>query len=355
MVSLFRQVCKPIATPATRGAFLFGYRLMGIDGTVDNVSDSAKNTRAFGRQKGSRGDSAFPQLRNVHLVELGTRVICDAIVRGYQYHERTAAYRLLRSVNKDMLVMWDCGFHSFKMVRLSIEKGAKFLGRLPRHTKFERFKILSDGSYLSEIYPSYHDRKAKRNGIRVRIIEYTIDDESRTGHAEKHMLITNLLDEKIALAKKIAAEYHQRWETEIAFDEMGTHQKVNNRPMRSEKPEGVIQEAYGALIAHYIVRYLIHEVAVKEGIDPDRISFIDSLRVIRRKIDKFQIAKEEQLEPLYQMMLEDIAENKLPPRDNRINPREVKRKTSKFPSGRGTPRGRPQSRKPFSEIIYMLK
>ena len=354
MVDLFRRLCKPIATPSTPGAFLFGYRLMGIDGCVEDVPDSPENSIAFGRQKGSRGDSAFPQLRNVHLVELGTHAICDSIVRGYRYDERSAAYRLLRSVDEKMLLLWDCGFHSFKMVRLCVAKNIKLLGRLPQHAVFEPLEVLPDGSFIAEIYASAGDRKARRNGIRVRIIEYTIDDPCRTGHQEKHRLMTTLFDWEEAPAKIVAVEYHQRWEAEITFDEIDTHQRVQAGPMRSQKPEGVVQEAYGILIAHYLVRYFMHEAVISVGIDPDRISFIDSVRVIRRRLDKFQIVSEEHCAGLYREMLVEIAENQLPPRDNRSNPRVVKRKMSTFARKRDKHRRVPQSRKPFPEVVVML-
>ncbi len=353
-MALFRRICRPLATEKTPGAFLFGLRLMGVDGTVEDVPDTPANAAAFGRQTGSRGDSAFPQLRNVYLAELGTHAICDAVVRGYQFGERSAALRLLRSVDPGMLLMWDRGFHSHEMVKATLDRGVDFLGRVPARVILEPVEALPDGSYIAEIYETQHAREKKRNGLPVRVIEYTIDDPSRDGHGEKHRLITSLLDPEIAPAKQLAAEYHQRWEIEVAIDEMDTHQRIHAKPFRSQKPVGVIQEVYGLLIAHYVVRFFMQEAAATEGLDPDRISFIDSLRIIRRKVDKFQIASPKTIPALYQRMLREIARCKLPPRDDRSNPRVVKRKMSNFKLKRKKHQRVRQPQKPFADAVRMI-
>lgn len=354
VIALFRKVCRPIATRKTPGAFLCGYRLMGVDGTVEDVPDSLENSKAFGRQRGSRGDSAFPQLRNVHLVELGTHVVCDSIVRGYQFGERSAALRLLRSVVGNMLLMWDRGFHSYDQIEATLERGAQYLGRVPSHAIFEPIDIFPDGSFTSRIFPTPVDRAKGRNGIKVRIIEYSIDDKLREGHGLVHRLITSLMDHEVAPAKLLAVEYHQRWETEITFDEIDTHQRVHKQPLRSQKPIGIIQEVYGMLIAHYLVRFFMHEAAMEIQVDPDRLSFTSSLRIVRRKFDKFQIVGEKEFEPLYRRMIREIARQVLPPRDNRSNPRVVKKKMSKFPLKRPEHRPIQHSHKSIDDAIVML-
>ena len=320
-----------MATSETPGAFLFGLRLMAVDGTVEDVPDTPANAAAFGRQKGSRGDSAFPQLRNVYLVESGTHAICDAVVRGYQFGERSAALRLLRSVDEGMLLMWDCGFHSYRMVHDCLAQGCHFLGRVPSHAILESRETFPDGSFIAELYETQYDREKRRNGIRVRVVEYTINDPSRDGHGETHRLITSLMDWRLAPAHTLAVEYHQRWEIEIVIDEIDTHQRVHNRrPLRSGKPTGVIQEMYGLLLSHYIVRFFMHEAACRHQLDPDRISFTNSLRIIRRKVDKFQITPPNRRSTLYHSMIDEIARQRLAGRDNRCNPRVVKRKMSNF-------------------------
>jgi hypothetical protein len=328
---------------------------MAVDGAVKNVADTPANDAAFGRQTGSRGDSAFPQLRNVYLIETGTHAICDAIVHGYQFPERKTALRLLRSVGKGMLLMWDRGFHSHEMIHGCLAKGCHFLGRVPAHVILEPRQRLDDGSYLSEIHSTQYDRKMGRNGIPVRVVEYTIDDPQREGYGETHRLITSILDPKMADGRELAVEYHERWEIEMAIDEMETHQRVRGHvPLRSKKSLGVIQEMYGLLLAHYLIRYFMHEAATRVGVDPDRISFTNTIRIVRRKVDKFQIAEPTDLEGLYERMLMEIATQQLPARDNRSNPRVVKRKMSKYRLKREEHTGIHHPRKSFAESVVLL-
>jgi hypothetical protein len=354
-VELFHRVCKPMATKQTPGAFLFGLRLMAIDGTIEDVPDTPANAAFFGRHHGGRGDGAFPQMQAVYLLESGTHAVCDAGFWPCHTSERVGGLRMLRSVEEGMLVMWDRGLHSFDMATETRRRKAHFLSRLPSHVKPEFICALPDGSYLAYIYPSDYQRKKRGERLLVRVIEYTIDDPNRPGHGERHRLITSLLDSDLYPAQTLACEYHQRWEAEITIDEMDTHQRLPNIPLRSQKPVGVIQEAYGLLIAHYAVRSVMHEAAVQNGLDPDRLSFINAVRIIRDAIPEFQMTAPGQLSRLYQRLLNDIARHRLPERENRSNPRVVKRKMSKFKLKRKVHLRWPQPTKPFREAVVILK
>ena len=354
IVELFHRVCKPMATEQTDGAFLFGLRLMAIDGDVEDVPDTPANVAFFGRHSGGRGDAAFPQTRAVYLCEAGTHAICDAGFWPYHTSERVGGLRMLRSVGPGMLLMWDCGFHSFDMAYQTRQRKAHFLGRLPAHVKPKFVRALSDGSYLAYIYPSNYQRKKRGEHLLVRVIEYTIDDPNRPGHGEHHRLITSLLDADLYPAHTLACEYHQRWEIEITIDEVQTHQRLPNIPLRSQKPAGVIQEAYGLLIAHYAVRFLMHEAALQADLDPDRLSFTNALHIIRDAVSEFQMTTPEQLPRLYQRLLKDVARHRLPERENRSNPRVVKRKMSKFKLKRPHHFHWPQPSKLFPEAVLIL-
>ena len=140
--------------------------------------------------------------------------------------------------------------------------------------------MLDDGSYLSKIYRNSGDRKNDRNGILVRIIEYTFDDPGRPGSGEPHRLLTTLLDETLDPAETLIVLYHERWEEELTIDELKTHQR--ERPvLRSQTPAGVVQELYGLLLGHYVIRVLIQEAAATRGIDPRRLSFTATLKILR--------------------------------------------------------------------------
>jgi hypothetical protein len=351
LVELFHRVCKPMATENTQGAFLFGLRLMAIDGTTEDLPDTPENARVFGRPGGNRGDGAFPQAKGVYLVECGTHAIVDAGFWPCCTGEDRCAQRLLRSVTEGMLLMWDSGLHSFDLAQASRAKGAHFLGRVPGQVKFQPIWRLSDGSYLAYIYPSDYQRRKRGEHLLVRVIEYTLTDPARSGHGQTHRLMTSLLDPDLCPALELACAYHERWEIELSVDEMDTHQKLAQDPLRSKKPVGVIQELYGLLIAHYVVRHAMHEAALQVGLDPDRLSFTKALSLICDAIPEFQMVAPEQHPALYRRLLRDIARHRLPERDNRVNPRVVKRKMSNFRLKRAEHQHWPQPSVPFREAV----
>ena len=354
MVTLFHNICQPLATPDTPNADLFGYRLMGIDGTKEDLADTPANASYFGRPGGGRGDGAFPQVLGVYLCECGTHAICDAGFWPCHQSERLGGKRMLRSVGPGMLVLWDCGFHSFDMCQICLDQGAHFLNRLPAQAKPGFHRKLPDGSYLAWIRPSHVSHYKKRQRLLVRVIEYQLDDPGRPGHGERRRLITSLLDEVAVPAHALACAYHERWEIEITIDEIDTHQRAPLQPLRSRTPLGVLQELYGLLIAHYCIRKVMHEAAVQSGVAPDRLSFIKSVRLLRNAVFEFQIVAASQKSALYQRLLRDIARARLPERTNRSNPRVVKRKMSNFDKKRDKHRHWPQPTKPFPEAVILL-
>ena len=96
---------------------------------------------------------------------------------------------------------------------------------------------------------------------------------------------TTLLDPTAAPAAEVAALYHERWEVETAYDEVKTHILGPGAILRSKTPDLVLQEVHGLMLAHYAVRRLIHEAARKVDEDPDRLSFVHAVRVVRRRVE----------------------------------------------------------------------
>lgn len=330
LVALFHAICKPMATLQTKGAFLFGLRLMAIDGTIEDVADTPENARTFGRHSGDRGEGAFPQIQGVYLVECGTHAIVDAGFWPRKSSERTGGLRLLRSVGPGMLVMWDRGFHSFPMVTRTLAQGAHCLGRLPAQAHPQLVSRLADGSSLVYLFPSeYRERQA---GVRtlVRLVEYTLTDPHLDGYGQHYRLITSLLDPEIAPALEIACAYHERWEIELVIDEVDTHQRLVGRPLRSLLPVGVLQELYGLLLAHYALRFLMHQAALQADVDPDRLSFVHTIEVVQGAVSEFQLIAPQHFDQLYHRLLSDIASVHLPPRRFRSTSRVVKQKMSNF-------------------------
>jgi hypothetical protein len=346
LVELFRRVCKPLATPSTPQAFLFGLRLMALDATVMDVPDTPGNVRAFGKRRTPRGECA-------------THAVVEAGVWPHDFDERSAGMRLLRGVGEGVLLVWDRGFHSFEMVKAALARGTHLLGRLPATAKPLHTRTLTDGTKLVVLRrrrpPDEEElRTGELTSVTVRMIRYTLEDPDRPGHRIEHRLITSLLDPDLAPARQIVVAYHARWEFELAVDEIKTHQRPPQKPLRSERPVGVIQEAYGLLVAHYVVRAVMTDAARTVELPPGRLSFTNTLRIIREMVPEAQRTASADHPRLYRQLLSDVSSTPLPPRANRSNPRVVKRKMSKF--GVKTPghRAWPQPTKPFHEAVVLL-
>ena len=353
VVTVFKHLCQPIATPATRGAFLFGLRLMALDGTTEDVPDTPANAAMFGRHTSARGASAFPQLQGVYLVECGTHCVVDCGFWPCHTSERVGGFRLLRSVCRGMLLMWDRGFHDFDMVVAARKRQAHVLSRLPAHVKPQVVRVLSDGSLLAYLLPSEDARRRRGERILVRIITYTITDPTLPGYGEEHRVLTTLLNPRGAPAHDVACAYHERWEVEVVIDEIDTHQRLAGRTLRSLTPAGVIQELYGILLAHYAVRVLMHEAALTVDVDPDRLSFVHALEVVRDAVAEFQLVVEEQQPALYARLLQDIATKRLPARRCRWNARVVKRKMSNFKLKRAEHLRPPKRHGTFADVVQV--
>lgn len=331
---LFRRVCQPLAQAATRGAFVFGLRLMALDGTKEDVPDTPENARVFGRHRGPNGDSAYPKALTVLLSECGTHAVVDAEFAPCYASERALGVRLLRSIGVGMLLMFDRGFYSFDLIAGAVQRGAQVLGRLAAHVKPKPLYRLADGSYLANIFPAEARRRKRGEQVRVRVIEYTFTDPHRPGYDQRHRVFTTLLDPHLYPARDLVCAYHERWEVELVIDEVQVHQRLVNHPLRSLKPRGVIQELYAILIAHYIVRAFMHEAALAADLDPDRLSFVGALRIVQDALIEFQLADPACHPALLTRLLHDIARQRLPERRNRINPRVVKRTVIRFPRKR---------------------
>ncbi len=282
---LHDEVVKPIAVSATQGAWYGQWRVVSLDGSTMDVADEQVNDEAFGRPGASRGDSAYPQFRFVSLVESGTHVLFGTRMGPYATGENTLARDVLGALDSTMLCLADRGFFGFEMWRQALATKAQLLWRVKKNAVLPCDKRLTDDSYLSRIYPSEKDRRHQTNAICVRVIEYRLEG---VADAEPiYRLITSVLDSRQAPAQELAALYHERWEIETALDELKTHLRGANIVLRSKTPDLVRQEFYGLLMAHFAVRALMHEAALKADVDPDRLSFIHAVRVVRRKLPAF--------------------------------------------------------------------
>ena len=266
---------------------------MAVDGALCDVPDTEENARVFGYPGSRAGTKAgFPKVRLVLLVETGTHLIVDALMCPYRLGERVRAKKLLRSVTFGMLLMWDRGFHSYAMVKATLDQKSDYLGRVPKNVKFLVEKVLPDGSYLSWIAPDGKSKKKGGTRIMVRVIEYTIETQ---GEPEIYRLVTNLTDLVLFPALLLASEYHQRWEIENTIDELKVHLSGRKIPIRSLNPREVVQEVYGWLLGHWAIRSLMCQIANHAAVSPLQLSFTGTLNIVRRAIPKFQRLELEEL------------------------------------------------------------
>ena len=282
---LYEAVVVPIAKRETKGAWYRQWRIVSLDGSTLDAADTAENEEAFGRPGASRGSSAFPKIRFVALLENGTHVLWAARVDRYSVDELTLAEDVVPALRKDMLCLADRFFPSYKLWQAAAKTGAELVWRTRRNSILKPDRPLPDGSYLSRIYSSTSDRRRDRNAIVVRVIDYHLDHVADADPI--YRLITTILDHTHAPAEELAALYHQRWEIETALDELKTHLRGAQIVLRSKTPELVKQEFYGLLMAHFAVRSLMHEAALQAEEDPDRLSFLHSVRVVQRRMARF--------------------------------------------------------------------
>jgi len=356
---LFLRTAASIAGDRTRGAFYRRMRLMAIDGVTFDIPDTPANANAFGRpvtrRNGEPVDGGYPQIHVVFLSETGTHVIVEAFVKRGKRGEFPLAGSLLRKVPQGSLVLWDRGFYGYASLQEAQRRSVQVVGRVAGHVVFERICTLQDGSYQAVIYPSWPDRRRSANGMTVRVIDYTFDDPKRPGHGERHRLVTTLLDAPTFPAAELVVLYHERWEIEIGNDELKTHQLNRLVDLRSRTPCGILQEIYGIFLAYNAVRFFMHQAALSVDLDPRRLSFIHAVRVLRETAQLLRAAPAARLPALYAGMITHIAQGILPPRDNRINPRVIKKKMSNFPKKRPEHYRVQHPQTSFEQAVRILK
>lgn len=291
MAELFKRVCVPVAERATVGGYYQQWRVMAIDGTVLDVPDTDVNAAEFGYYSpGTAKQSAFPQVRVVTLVECGTHASVWAEFDGVKTSERVLTERMTAAFTDDMIVLADRGFYSYQLFSTAMDGGAQLLWRISNNLDLPVLEYYHDGSFRSELLPSKMKAAIKAGRppadvdsyrIPVRVIEYMVKGR---GDNETIRLITTIADPQQAPADTLAALYQQRWEHELVFDEIKTHQMNQHRILRSRTPDLVKQEIWALLITHYATQVFITEAADELGADPDRYSFMNTINIIRRQV-----------------------------------------------------------------------
>jgi uncharacterized protein (DUF983 family) len=334
---LFTRVCQPLAPPDTPGTFLFGLRLMALDGTLERVANTPASVKAFGRWKGPRGPAAYPLLTCVDLEECGTHAVVGALVRPCTASEQGAGWVLLKRVSPETLLLVDSAHCCSQTIAQAQAQRVHVLTRANANLTLKPVQMLPDGTSWEWMDPG------PTKGLRgkcvtfpplvVRVIRYEAPDPKHPDGRIIHRLVTALLDESRSPARDLIVADHERWGVENVADEIDTHLRAERPILGSHKPAGVVQEVYGILLAHSTVRKVMFEAAQEAGVDPDRVSFVGTLRLIRDALPDLNAASTHQARARrYAVLVRAAAKERNPPRRPRSYPRVVKRKMSKSSS-----------------------
>lgn len=215
------------------------------------------------------------------MTECSSHAVLDAVIGGWKDSERIVSDELEAHIGAGTLVLADRGLWGLARWHRYRDRGAHLLWRIERRAARRVQDVLPDGSYLALIQANKHAKATgtvKAPPALVRVIEYRVD-----GQADVIRLVTSLTDHEQYPAAELATLYARRWEIEIVFDEIKTHQR--GRPiLRSQTPDGVRQEIYAHLIVHHATRDLLNEVAQIAQTSAERTSFTRALHVVRRSV-----------------------------------------------------------------------
>jgi hypothetical protein len=278
------QLVRPAATPETRGNWYRHRRLASVDGGTLAVPDAQPNAGAFGRPHNRKGGAGFPQIRFVSLAENGTHVLFGSRLGECRRSEFALAEEVLPALGQGMLCMADRLFLCHRLWRQARANEADLLWSASKSFPLPCHERLSDGSYRSCPYPNAYDRRHRRNGIPMRVIEFQL--RAVAGAEPLYRLVTSILHPEQAPAEELAP-LHDRWEMETALDELKTHLRGARIVPRSKTPDLVRQEFYGLVLTHFAVRGPMHGAALAAREDPDRLSYTHTVRVLRRRLPQF--------------------------------------------------------------------
>lgn len=274
MKLLFERVAVPLATPQTPGAWYRGRRLTAVDGTLFNTPDTPLNAEAFGRPSNQVRKGPFPQVRVIALVETSTHAPFGCAIGAYTDSEVSLLGKILDKLEPDMLLLADRGFFGPDVWTDCAKTGAMLLWRIQKNAPVDVLDPLSDGSYRGRVRWDGPETP-------LRVIGYRVE-----GSEEPIRLVTNILDPAEAPAIELAGLYPERWEAELCFDEIKSHVNESRLALRSKKPDLAKQEIWGLMLLHWALRQLMHEAARSHARDPDTISFVRTVRLVKTHLAK---------------------------------------------------------------------
>jgi len=272
--TLFERVAVPLATKETKGAWYRGRRVVAMDATLFETPDTKENGKAFGYPSGPNGRGPFPRVRVMALSEVSTHASFACAIGSYTTSENVLCRQFLSVLKPDMLLLADRAFFGAELWEMFHKTGAALVWRIQKHAPVKVVGKLADGSYLGRL-------TVGESGLTVRVVSYLVE-----GSDEPIRLATNLMDPSEAPAMELARLYPERWEAELAFDEIKSHISESRLALRSKKPDLVEQEIWGLMLLHWALRDLIHDTSLAHARDPDSISFVRTVRLVKLQMAK---------------------------------------------------------------------
>lgn len=321
--ALFETLAGPVAGPRTPGVCFGRYRTVAFDGCVSTkVADTGRNRAWLGKMRAARGQTGYPVVELMALVETGTRALLGAVFGPPATGELDYARRLLSLLGRGMLVLADRGFDAGEFFTDIAATGAKFLIRLRSTRRPPVLTRLRDGSFLTRI-----------NGMSVRIItaEVAVTCADGTSYTATYRLVTTLLNPRRHPAHTLIGLYHERWEHEIAYLAL-RHTLAEGRVLRSQDPAGLRQEMWALLTLYQTLRRaMVTAIETRPGTDPDRASFTTALTTAENLLtDAANITDNTNHIDLVGDIGTAVLADLLPPRRPRTSVRKIKSPLSPY-------------------------
>lgn len=331
MREVYARVAHPVATAATTGACAFTLRLVAVDGTRDDLSDTEANRTAF-PPPGGLHSSRLPHLRCLLLRACGTHAFLAVHITSIHEGEHGEALLVLeRSRSATMLLLWDRGFRDGDLLVLARRKDAPVLGRLPHGHLTHPRATLSDGTSVAERPEDLPHRRGPV--MTVWVLEDTLPGLPQAPKGRVSRLVTTVLDP-------------QQYPAE---------QRLASTLLRRTTPHRVEHERSSLVLTHVLACSVIHLAALAENLDPDRLSFPHTVQVLRRALPRFSRVSLSDLPLLRFHLLQDILEERVPERHWRLQPRVRTHARSPFPSTPACPAPTILLPTPFRSSIHVLR
>jgi hypothetical protein len=309
-----------------------GHRVVLLDGTCISMPGNLELFEEFGRPTGFHGKHKYPLARLVTLCIANTMTVLDYALGRYDQGENYLAHPILKKLRKGDLLLADRHFAAAHFYFYYKSWGLEFLTRAHQCLKISRIKRIksySRNDFIGwlRINKNYREKDPKLpDKIMVRFIRTVVRVR---GKRKVVWLVTSLLDAKLYPAKEIVELYGRRWRTETLFREV----KINLSAdiLRSKTPEGIRKEITARLVAIDIVRTIMLEAAIENGVEPTRISFTHAVRAIVSFAPALASEPLWKLMKIYEAMLTEIASHIVPVRPGRNEPRMVTRERKHYP------------------------